>query len=150
MTLDNPMILPSLITFFFHNYKRFLQLTFIALIHYHRLTCRALAKWRERNLRADNTSAIVVFFDEYEKQVAPYILYTPLSDAETELGEEIPNLSRSNSSVETTNNEEVQLKREDAVVGLTALLERNNKRQNSSNIDNETEREIKRIILNDD
>lgn len=125
-------------------------MTFIALIHYHRLTCRALAKWRERNLRADNTSAIVVFFDEYEKQVAPYILYTPLSDAETVLGEETPNLSRSNSSVETTNNEEVQLKREDAFVGLTALLERNNKRQNSSNIDNETEREIKRIILNDD
>lgn len=37
----------------------------------HRLVHRALAKWRERDLRADNTSVIVVFFDEAPRMEPP-------------------------------------------------------------------------------
>lgn len=56
----------------------------------HRLVYRALAKWRERELRADNTSVIVVFFDE-TPQVEPPAkksrLDTPDSEGDTTEGE---------------------------------------------------------------
>ncbi len=58
-------------------------------IYISRLTCRALDKWREKNIRADNTSVIVVFFDEYEKAVPPYLFYSTPSDTETEPDEAI-------------------------------------------------------------
>lgn len=113
-----------------------------------RLTCRALAKWKERNIRADNTSTIVVFFDEYEKAIPPYIPYSPPSDTETELGEATPSLCRSDSS----SSEDVpQLKREFAFYdNETRKVKKDKKRQHSANFDEETERELKRIVLSDD
>lgn len=38
-----------------------------------------------------------MFFDEEEKAVAPYISYSPPSDAETEMTESLSTLSRTNS-----------------------------------------------------
>ena len=70
--------------------------------HVHRLTCRALAKWKERNLRADNTSAVVVFFDEEDRTISPYITYSPPSDAETEMDDTASDLSRANSFLSPT------------------------------------------------
>lgn len=59
----------------------------ITWFFYHRLIHRALARWRDRELRADNTSAIVVHFDEAdlgEPASKMPRLETPESEEETE------------------------------------------------------------------
>ena len=92
----------------------------------------------------------MVFFDEYEKAVAPYLPYSPPSDTETELGEATPSLSRSNSNA---SDERPKLKREFAFYGNESWFSaknRNNKRSHSPALDSETERELKRIVLSDD
>lgn len=53
----------------------------------HRLITRALGRWRDRELRADNTSVIVVHFDETEPEEPPNKiprLDTPESEEDTE------------------------------------------------------------------
>ncbi len=95
----------------------------------------------------------MVFFDEYEKAVPPYLPYSPPSDTETELGEATPSLSRSNSSASSTSSDEIpRLQREFAFYdGSTSNnRSRDNKRQRPTALDSDTERELKRIVLSDD
>ena len=94
-----------------------------------------------------------MFFDEYQKAVPPYIPYTPPSDTETELGEATPSLSRSNSSTSSNSPEDrPKLKREHAFYNGSSNTDTHTayKRSNSSALDSDTERELKRIILSDD
>ena len=99
----------------------------------------------------------MVFFDECEKAVAPYLPYSPASDTETELGEATPSLSRSNSSASSNaSDERPKLKREYAFYGNESWFghfgdkNRINKRRHSPVLDSDTERELKRIVLSDD
>ena len=93
-----------------------------------------------------------MFFDEYEKAVPPYLPYTPPSDTETELGEATPSLSRSNSTSSSASEDRPQLKREFAFYNGSSNTDSQKayKRSNSSALDSETERELKKIILSDD
>ena len=95
----------------------------------------------------------MVFFDEHEKAVPPYLPYSPPSDTETELGEATPSLSRSNSSTASSSRKDIpKLKREYALYDRSSFSDTHSvkKRQHSHGFESETERELKRIVLSDD
>ena len=128
---------------------------FIPYFSIHRLTCRALAKWKERNLRADNTSAVVVFFDEEDRTISPYITYSPPSDAETEMDDTASDLSRANSFFSPTADSTAEdrppplvrenaLRHEPSSTSDRPLVA--NKRSRSPN-DGDTEKASKRVAL---